>query len=146
MHYTLEEFKMKASLLFLHIFFAMLWIGGMVFNLLFLHPVLKNLKNEELKRETARKVLRRFFLGVWLSIGVLFLSGMWMWHSFRPDLSQNPLFHIKLFLFAIMVVNFSYIYFYLLRKELFKHIPNFVWINLLLGTLITMIISYIRFG
>ncbi len=135
---------MYKSLLFLHIFFAMVWIGGMVFNLLFLHPVLKDLSPEEARKNLAQKILKRFFLAVWLSIAVLFLTGMYMWHSFRPDFSTNTLFHIKLFLYGIMVLNFTYIYFWLLRKKLFKHIPNFVWINLFLGILITLIITYIR--
>lgn len=134
---------MYKSMLFLHIFFAMVWIGGMVFNLLFLHPAVRELR-EDVRGTLAGKVLGRFFLGVWLSIFVLFLTGMWMWHSVRMDFSNNPLFHIKLFLFGIMVVNFIYIYFYLFRKRLFKHIPNFVWINLILGVLITLIITYIR--
>ena len=135
---------MYKSMLFLHIFFAMVWIGGMVFNLLFLHPVLKELKPEETKRALAQKVLKRFFLGVWLSIAVLFLTGMSMWRFYRHDFSTNTLFHIKLFLFGIMVLNFAYIYFYLRRKKLFKHIPNFVWINLFLGILVVLIITYIR--
>lgn len=135
---------MAKSMLFLHIFFAMIWIGGMVYSLLFLQPALKSLERDDIRKDLARKILRRFFLGVWLSIAVLFLTGMWMWHEVRPDFSQNTLFHIKLFLFTLMVVNFVYIYFYLLRKQLFSHIPNFVWINLFLGTLITAIITYIR--
>ncbi len=135
---------MYKSMLFLHIFFAMVWIGGMVFNLLFLHPVLKKAKPEDTRRSVAEGVLRRFFLGVWLSIAILFLTGMWMWHSVRTDFSTNTLFHIKLFLYGIMVLNFTYIYFFLLKKKLFSHIPNFVWINLVLGLLITLIITYIR--
>ncbi len=135
---------MYKSLLFLHIFFAMVWIGGMVFNLLFLHPAVKDLSPEETRKALAQKVLKRFFLAVWLSIAVLFLTGMAMWHSFRPDFSTNILFHIKLFVFGIMVFNFVYIYFWLFRKKLFKHIPNFVWINLILGIFITLIITYIR--
>ncbi|WP_457601514.1 hypothetical protein [Hydrogenivirga sp.] len=135
---------MYKSMLFLHIFFAMVWIGGMVFNLLFLHPAVKDIKPAEVKTSLAEKVLRRFFLGVWLSIALLFLTGMWMWHSVRPDFNTNVLFHIKLFIYGIMVLNFLYIYFYLFRKKLFKHIPNFVWINLFLGTVVTLIITYIR--
>ncbi len=135
---------MYKSMLFLHIFFAMIWIGGMIFNLLFLHPVVRDLKQEDMRKALAEKVLRRFFLGVWLSIAVIFLTGTWMWHSVRTDFSSNFLFHIKLFLFGIMVFNFTYIYFYLLRKKLHSHIPNFVWINLFLGILITLIITYIR--
>ena len=135
---------MYKSMLFLHIFFAMLWIGGMVFSLLFLHPVLRRVENKDLKEHISERVLRRFFLGVWLSIAVLFLTGMWMWHSVRLDFSANFLFHMKLFLFGVMVLNFFYIYFFLLRKRLFSHIPNFVGINLVLGILVTLIITYIR--
>lgn len=135
---------MYRSMLFLHILFAMVWIGGMAFNLLFLHPALKRMSQENTRKEVVSEVLKRFFLGVWLSIAVLFLTGMWMWHSVRPDFSSNPLFHIKLFLFGIMVINFTYIYFWLFRKGLLPHIPNFVWINLILGTVVTMIITYIR--
>ncbi len=137
---------MKASLLFLHLFFAMVWIGGMVYSLLFLSPSIRNLKNEELKREVLTGVLGRFFLAVWLSIGVLLLTGLGMWQSYRPDLSVNPLFHAKLFLFGIMVLNFIYIHLFLFRRGTLKPIPNLVWVNLILGTLITMVISYIRLG
>ncbi len=135
---------MYKSMLFLHILFAMLWIGGMIFNLLFLHPAMKELGQDEVRKKIARKTLKRFFLGVWLSIAVLFLTGMQMWHTVRLDFSTNALFHIKLFLFTLMVINFTYIYFYLFRKELYRHIPNFVWINLVLGVFVTLIITYIR--
>ncbi len=135
---------MYKSMLFIHILFAMVWIGGMVFNLLFLHPAMRDVKPEETRTTLALRVLKRFFLGVWLSIAVLFITGMWMWHSVRIDFNTNVLFHIKLFIYGVMVLNFSYIYFYLLRKQLLKHIPNFVWINLVLGVFVTLIITYIR--
>ncbi|EDP76596.1 hypothetical protein [Hydrogenivirga sp. 128-5-R1-1] len=135
---------MYKSMLFIHILFAMVWIGGMVFNLLFLHPAMRDVKPEETRTTVALRVLKRFFLGVWLSIAVLFITGMWMWHSVRIDFNTNVLFHIKLFIYGVMVLNFSYIYFYLLRKQLLKHIPNFVWINLVLGVFVTLIITYIR--
>ena len=135
---------MYKSMLFIHILFAMVWIGGMVFNLLFLHPAMRDVKPEETRTTLALRVLKRFFLGVWLSIAVLFITGMWMWHSVRIDFNTNILFHIKLFIYGVMVLNFAYIYFYLLRKQLLKHIPNFVWINLVLGVFVTLIITYIR--
>ncbi len=135
---------MYKIVLFLHVVFAMLWIGGMIFNLVFLHPSMGVLKQQETRKELARSVLKRFFLGVWVSVLGLFLTGMWMWHEFRPDFNTNTLFHIKLFLFTIMVVNLAYISLYLFRRGLFKHIPNFVWINLLLGLGVTFIITYIR--
>ncbi|WP_164930773.1 hypothetical protein [Aquifex aeolicus] len=129
--------------LFLHIFFAIVWIGGMFFNVLFLTPALRS-ASEDCRKEVAQRTLGRFFLVVWLAIIVLFTTGMALWHGYRKDFSQNPLFHFKLFLFGIMTLIFIYIHLYLYRKRLFSSIPVFVSINLILGTLIVMIITYIR--
>ncbi|RUM28503.1 MAG: hypothetical protein DSY32_04300 [Aquifex sp.] len=129
--------------LFLHIFFAIVWIGGMFFNVLSLTPALKSV-SEDCRKEVAQKALGKFFLVVWLAIVVLFATGMAIWRNYRQDFSQNPLFHLKLFIFGIMTLIFAYIHLYLYRKKLFSSIPVFVSINLILGTLIVMIITYIR--
>ena len=134
---------MIKSLNFLHLFFMALWIGGMIYTLLFLRPSLQSLKREEDRADLLRRLYGRFFAGVWLAVAVLFISGMGLWHGYRKDLSTNPLFHFKLFLFALMVLVFSYIYFFLFRKGRYSTIPNLVWINLALGTLIILIITYI---
>ncbi|MDQ7082623.1 MAG: hypothetical protein Q9N34_06490 [Aquificota bacterium] len=91
-----------------------------------------------------RGALRRSLLASWLSAVVLFLTGMWIWHSVRVDFTENTLFHIKLFLFGIMVLNLVYVSLFLVRKGLVRHANHFLWINLLLGVLVTMIITYIR--
>ncbi|NPA32517.1 MAG: hypothetical protein GXO04_02695 [Aquificae bacterium] len=134
---------MFRTYLFLHLFFAIVWIGGMFFSLLALHPALRS-ADENCRKQVAQKALGRFFWAVWVSIVVLFITGMALWHKFRPDFSQNPLFHFKLLLFAIMVLNFLYIHAFLYRKRLTDQIPLFIGINLVLGTLIVMIITYIR--
>ena len=38
---------MIKSLLFLHLFFAIVWVGGMVYSLLFLRPSLREIAQEE---------------------------------------------------------------------------------------------------
>ncbi|RMH02481.1 MAG: hypothetical protein D6699_05895 [Aquificota bacterium] len=133
---------MIKSLLFLHLVFATLWIGGMIYSLFFLRPALGAIGKEP-QKELLKRVFGRFFLAVWLSIVVLFFTGMALWHGYRRDFTQNPLFHLKLFLFALMVLVFSYIYFFLYRKENFKNIPTLIGVNLLLGLFILLIISYI---
>ncbi len=135
---------MIKSLEFIHLFFAILWIGGMVYSLLFLKPSLKELTNEEQRQRLLRSVFSKFFPAVWLSILVLFITGMGLWHGYRRDFSANPLFHTKLFLFALMILVFTYIYFFLFRKNKLLHIPNLVWVNLLLGIFILLIITYIN--
>lgn len=135
---------MIKSLIFLHLFFAVVWIGGMIYSLLFLKPSLREIAQEEQRGRFLKLVFSKFFLAVWLSILVLFLTGMGLWHGYRKDFSDNPLFHIKLFLFGLMVLIFTYIYFFLLRKNRLSHIPNLIGVNLLLGILILLIITYIR--
>ncbi len=135
---------MIRSLQFLHILFMSVWIGGMVYTLLFLRPSLKSLRREEDRIDLLKALYGRFFSAVWLSILVLFLTGMSLWHGYRKDFSQNTLFHLKLFLFLLMVLNFIYIYFFLFRKNRFGPIPSLVWVNLVLGVLILLTITYIR--
>jgi len=135
---------MIKSLLFLHLFFAIVWVGGMVYSLLFLRPSLREIAQEEQRGKFLKQVFSKFFLAVWLSIIVLFLTGMSLWHGYRKDFSDNPLFHIKLFLFGLMVIIFTYIYFFLFRRNKLSHIPNLIGINLLLSILILLIIIYIR--
>ena len=75
---------------------------------------------------------------------MLFLTGMAMWHNYRHDFSSNTLFHIKLLVFAVMVINFAYIHLYLFRKRIYGSIPPLMAFNLILGTLVVMIITFIR--
>ncbi len=134
---------MIKSLEFLHIFFAVVWIGGMVYSLLFLKPSLKELPNEDHRQKLLRSVFSKFFPMVWLSILVLFITGMGLWHGYRRDFSDNPLFHTKLFLFALMTLVFTYIYFFLFKRNRLSHIPNLIWVNLIFGVIILLIITYI---
>ncbi|MFN3870090.1 MAG: hypothetical protein ACK4MW_01190 [Aquificaceae bacterium] len=135
---------MIKSLLFLHVFFAMVWIGGMIYSLFFLKPSLKEIAQRETRDRFLKVVLSKFFLAVWISILVLFISGMGLWHGYRRDFTENTLFHTKLFLFGLTVLIFLYIYFFLFRKNKLSQIPNLIGINLLINTLILLIIIYIR--
>ncbi len=134
---------MYKELLFLHLFFAILWIGGMIYSLVFMRPALGKV-DEDCRVSVLQNTWGRFFYAVWLSIIVLFLTGMAIWHQFRPDFSKNTLFHLKLLMFAIMVLNFAYIHLYLFRKKIFRSIPVLMTVNLVLGVLIVMVITFIR--
>ncbi len=130
-------------ILFFHVIFAIIWIGGMIYTLFFLKPALNNIgKNERIT--IMREANGKFFLAVAISIIGLLLSGIILIKNFRPDLLSNGLFHAKLTLFAFMVFNFIYIYLWLYRKQMFGRIPQFVGINLIMGIIIVFIITYIR--
>ncbi len=134
---------MYKELLFFHIFFAILWIGGMIYSLIFMRPALERV-DENCRVTIIQNTWSRFFYAVWLSIIVLFLTGMAIWHQFRLDFSKNPLFHLKLLMFVIMVIIFAYIHLYLFRRKIFSSIPTLMMINLILGVLIVMVITFIR--
>lgn len=134
---------MYKELLFLHLFFAILWVGGMIYSLVFMRPALGKV-DENCRNNVLEHTWGRFFYAVWLSIVVLFLTGMAMWHKFRPDFTNNTLFHLKLLMFAIMVINFAYIHLYLFRKRIFRSIPVLMTLNLILGILVVMVITYIH--
>ncbi len=133
---------MIKSLLFLHLFFATLWVGGMAYTLLFLRPSIKSLP-ESSRHTFVKGLYGKFFMGVWLSILILSITGMGLWHGYRKDFSSNFLFHLKLLLYALMVLNFAYIYFFHYRKGKFSVIPNLVAINFVFAILIYLIISWI---
>lgn len=134
---------MIKSMLFLHILFAIVWIGGMVYSLFFLKPSLKVIPQEEGRQKLLSSVFSRFFPAVWLSILVLFITGMGLWHGYRKDFSENPLFHTKLFIFGLMTLIFAYIHLFLFRKGKLSNIPNLIWVNLILGVFVLLIITYI---
>ncbi|MEN3034381.1 MAG: DUF4149 domain-containing protein [Aquificaceae bacterium] len=133
---------MANSLLFLHLVFASLWIGGMIYSFFFLRPALKSLPKEQ-QSILLKGVFSRFFLAVWVSILALFVTGMGLWHGRRPDLGENPLFHIKLFLFSVMFLIFSYIHLYLFRRMKLSSIPPLIAINLFFGIIIILLISIV---
>jgi uncharacterized phage infection (PIP) family protein YhgE len=72
-----------------------------------------------------------------------FITGVGLWHGYRKDFSSNFLFHLKLLLFALMVLNFAYIYFFQYRKGKFSAIPSLIAINFIFAILIYLIISWI---
>lgn len=61
--------------LWLHYLAAIMWIGGMAFNLLVLRPSMVVIDQNQ-RAVLGNKVLRRFLIFAWLSIMVLVLTGI----------------------------------------------------------------------
>ena len=134
---------MVKSALFFHILFAMLWLGSMFSVLFFFNKPIETVKGD-LKNVLSMKVYKRLAYGGWMSAIILALSGSFLIKNYRPDLYASPLFHIKLFLFALMVAGLFYIQFFLLRKSALFPVKIFTGLSLLFGTLITLIATYIK--
>ncbi len=134
---------MEKIALFFHILFAVLWIGGMIYSLFFLKPSLKEVPSEK-RREFLKAVNGKFLPFAGASALLLLITGIYLLLNMRPDLLKDGLFHFKLLLYVIMLINLIYIYFYLYRKGNFPKMMVFVGVNLTLGILVLFIITQIR--
>ncbi len=134
---------MERIVLFFHILFAVLWIGGMIYSLFFLKPSLVEVPQEK-RHEFLKAVNGKFLPSAGVSALLLLITGIYLLLNMRPDLLRNGLFHFKLLLYVIMLVNLAYIYFYLYRKGNFSKMMVFVGVNLTIGVLILLIITQVR--
>ncbi len=66
-----------AALKTLHLLSIIVWVGGMIFMLFFLRPVVDRMDGPQ-KLTLMRDVLRRFFGAVLAAIAVALASGLWM--------------------------------------------------------------------
>ena len=66
----------------LHTLAAVIWVGGMFFAYTALRPSAAQVLEPPLRLELWVQVFRRFFVWVWLSITLLFISGYWMLFSY----------------------------------------------------------------
>jgi uncharacterized membrane protein len=95
---------------FFHLVAAMVWLGGMSFMLLALRPSLPTLEAPPQRLRLLAAVLSRFFAAVWAAIGVLLLSGAYMYG--HADAQAAPLgWHLMSGLGVLMFLVFGHLYF-----------------------------------
>lgn len=105
---------MYILLKFLHLVAAILWLGGMAFMLLALRPSLATLQTPAQRLPLLAAVLRRFFVLVWAAIGILLLSGGYMFG--HAGAQAAPIgWHLMTGIGVLMVLIFGHIYFALFR-------------------------------
>ena len=101
---------MTALMKFLHIAAAIAWLGGASFMLFALRPAVAEQLAPPLRLPLIALVLRKFFAVVWLAIGVLLLSGLWMLLGVgmkNAPVGWHLMFGIGLLMFAL----FGHLYF-----------------------------------
>lgn len=95
---------------FFHLVAAVVWLGGMSFMLLALRPSLPVLEAPPQRLRLLVTVLRRFFAAVWAAIGVLLLSGTYMYG--HADAQAAPLgWHLMSGIGVLMFLVFGHLYF-----------------------------------
>jgi uncharacterized membrane protein len=116
-----------ASLYSLHVLAAVIWVGGMFFAWMVLRPAaVSQLQAPERLRLWA-EVFRHFFKWVWLTLLVLPISGIGMWHMRFEGLETAPRYvHIMAGLFLVMLALFLRIQL-LLLPELKRAIADENW-------------------
>lgn len=95
---------------FFHLVAAIVWLGGMSFMLLALRPSLPAVEAPPQRLKLLVTVLRRFFAAVWAAIGVLLLSGVYMFG--HADAQAAPLgWHVMSGIGLLMFLIFGHLYF-----------------------------------
>lgn len=101
---------MPALMKFLHVLAAMAWLGGIAFMLLALRPAAAELLAPPQRLPLIAQALQRFFTLVWISIGVLLLSGMTI--MLGVGMKHSPIgWHLMLGLGLLMFALFGHLYF-----------------------------------
>ncbi|WP_404440544.1 CopD family protein [Stutzerimonas chloritidismutans] len=145
-----------ALLYSLHVLAAVIWIGGMFFAWMVLRPAAVSELQAPERLKLWSEVLRRFFKWVWITVLVLPISGIGMWHMRFEGLAAVPRYvHIMAGLFLVMLALFLRIQL-LQLPELKRAVSTQSWpeggaalgkirqlvgINLLLGLLIVAFAS-----
>ncbi len=86
-------------MVYLHLLFAFVWVGILIALPLLIIPVLKG---EERYRDYLNRIGYRMRFFGWLALTGLLVTGLW--NMFDRQLYRNPILHLKLTLFGILVI------------------------------------------
>jgi uncharacterized membrane protein len=142
---------------FLHLAGAIVWLGGMVFVLAAFRPVIASTLQPPQRLPLLSQALGRFFILVWVSIGLLLLTGILMLQG--AGMKAAPLgWHLMLGLGILMCLIFGHLYFGPFRRlksavedanwpeggKQAAQIANLVKINFALGWLAIAAVTFIQ--
>ncbi len=98
-------------ILFVHVFAAIFWVGGMLAIRLAVHPALQHIEDPKVRLARTLEILKNFFSYVVLMIVLLLASAIVM--AVGLGFKGTPLYNIVLVkeaIWAIMVIVFTIIY------------------------------------
>jgi uncharacterized membrane protein len=101
---------MHALMKFLHIAFAIAWLGGISFMLFALRPAAAEQLAPPQRLPLIAQVLRRFFVLVWISIAVLLLTGLAMLLAVGMKAAPTG-WHLMFGIGLLMFALFGHLYF-----------------------------------
>ncbi|GBE57000.1 MAG TPA: hypothetical protein ENH13_07420 [Euryarchaeota archaeon] len=146
-----------ALIFWLHILAAVVWIGGMVFNLFVVRPSM-NVVDLPQRLKLADGILRRFIPVVWISVGLLVFTGLLMTLKRVASLEvllktgYGNVLILKLILVAVMISIVVLIRYSLLPRfeslidsqssdlnKVLRQMVTLVKVNLALGVLVLLL-------
>ncbi|MFN4320198.1 MAG: DUF4149 domain-containing protein [Aquificaceae bacterium] len=147
---------MKELVLFLHIVFASLWVGGMIFLAFVVSPFVRKLP---IRDQVFQEVGRRFsFYGTFISLLILFITGLINAHyivgitslfDLSSTYTKTLLHKIGIFLLVVVVSLFHDVYFgpRAVSSSFHRLMAKFLgFINLFLSLFIVYLAAKLRFG
>lgn len=111
---------------FIHLLSVVVWVGGMFFAYMALRPAAVEVLQPPERLRLWDRTFHRFFKWVWLSIGLLVLTGFYMIHLI------GGLFHAPVFVQLMLVMGLAmiaiYLYvFFVQYKRLSRHVASQEW-------------------
>lgn len=138
----------------LHLLAAVVWVGGMIFAHAVLRPSAVQVLEPPLRLELWVQVFRRFFVLVWISIGLILISGYWMLFNYFGGFQGAGLhIHIMHGGGIAMVLVYLHVFFspyrrlkqavivqdYPLAGAQLNQIRKLVGINIMIGLLVIIV-------
>lgn len=103
---------MVSVALILHLFTAVVWIGGMFFAYMALRPVAAARLEPPQRLVLWTDVFGRFFPWVWLAVVLLPVTGLWLVFSVFGGMGTSPLYvHVMLGIAVLMILIFLHVFF-----------------------------------
>lgn len=125
----------------LHLYSVLIWVGGMFLAYTVLRPAALEVLEPPQRLRLWDAVLRRFFHLVWLALGILLVSGLYMIYLYGGVAHVPGHVHAMLVLGVTMMVIYGYVFF-LCYVPLSLHVAKqrwkeageqLVWIRRLVG-------------
>ncbi len=138
----------------LHVLSAVIWVGGMFFAYMALRPVAASLLQPPMRLTLWVQVFQRFFPWVWLAVGLLLATGLWMVFAVYGGMKSVGIHvHLMLAIGSAMMLIFFHVYFAPFRRlqqavtaenwpdagKRLGQIRKLIGVNLTLGLLVVAI-------
>jgi len=95
----------------LHVLAVVVWVGGMFFAYVVLRPAAATLLEPPQRLPLWQATLKRFFVWVWIAVGLILGSGAWMIHVLGGFTSLGGHVHLMLGIGVAMMLIFAHVFF-----------------------------------